>query len=208
LWLSQHPSTSHGGYNTLPKWALKNLGNTLFLQRPIIHTLSGLVSRVLFYLSKSDLSTLVLHPCLRSHWFAAAAKLDMQEEAISNAEVAFRYIAETYLERTTPLAVGPASKPASVAPPEIRTLSFLASACSFQRPVTATSSTTIVKRTPQEKLADELDRYFRFEAAPMEQQEGHLTNELTAQEVLLNPLIWWKVSHVCYLCLSNTNFSY
>ena len=104
----------------------------------------------------------------------------MQEGAINSVEVAFQYITETYLERKTPLKIVPASKP--VAPPAIRTMSFLASACSFQQPNTATSTTTIVKHTPQEELANELDRYFRFEAAPlMEQQEGHLNGEPSAQ---------------------------
>ena len=66
---------------------------------------------------------------------------------------------------------------------------------------TATSSTTIAKCTPQEELADELNRYFRFEATPMEQQEGYpnISGELLAQDVLLNPLIWWKVSCVLHL---------
>ena len=86
-------------------------------------------------LSLSDFYVLVLHPCLRSHWFAATADLDVQEEAIDNAEVTFQYIAETYLERKTPHAIVPASKP--VAPPAIRTMSFLASACSFQWLTTA-----------------------------------------------------------------------
>jgi hypothetical protein len=54
----------------------------------------------------------------------------------------------------------------------------------------------ILKRTPQEELADELTRYFNFEAAPIEQQEGEegSSDGPSAQEVLLNPLLWWKVS--------------
>ena len=135
---------------------------------------------ILLVLSSSDFSILVLHPCLCSHWFATTADLDMQEGAINSVEVAFQYITETYLERKTPLKIVPASKP--VAPPAIRTMSFLASACSFQQPNTATSTTTIAKHTPQEELANELDHYFRFEAAPlMEQQEGHLNGEPLAQ---------------------------
>ena len=73
-------------------------GNTLSLQRPTIHTLLGLVSHVMFYLSASDFPILVLHPCLCSHWFAATVDIDKQDEAISNTEVAFQYIAKTYLE--------------------------------------------------------------------------------------------------------------
>jgi len=148
---------------------------------------------------------LVLHPCLRSHWFAATADpVDsaMQEEAICTAEVVFRYIAETYLETSTPPTTVTAPKP--MAKPATRTPSFLASACSFQRPVTATSTTTISKRTLQEELADELDQYFRFEAAPMEREssEDCPDNGPSAQEVLLNPLVWWKVSTLFTMSVS------
>ena len=56
----------------------------------------------------------------------------------------------------------------------------------------------ILKCTPQEELADELTRYFNFEVALMEQQEGEegSSDEPSAQEVLLNPLLWWKVSNL------------
>lgn len=140
----------------------------------------------------------VLHPCLRSHWFTATADPDtvMQEKAISAAEIVFRYIAETYLE-TSMLPAAAIAPLKSVAKPPVRTPSFLASACSFQRPNTATSATTPSKRTPQEELAEGLDRYLRFEAAPVERQEGEEAsldlNEPSAQEVLLNPLLWWKI---------------
>ncbi|KAF8806989.1 hypothetical protein BYT27DRAFT_7100541 [Phlegmacium glaucopus] len=142
----------------------------------------------------------ILHPCLCSHWFAATvdpADSATQEEAIRTAEVIFQYIAETYLETPTSPASTVTVTPKPAAKPPTRTPSFLASACSFQRPITATSATTILKRTPKEELTDELDRYFRFEAAPMEQQEdsdGHPNGEPSAQEVLLNPLVWWKVN--------------
>jgi hypothetical protein len=117
----------------------------------------------------------------------------MQEEAINNAKVIFQYITETYLEKPTALAMVPVSKP--IALPAIRTPPFLASACAFQWLTAATSSTTIAKCTLQEELANELNCHFRFEATLVEQQEGHLNSEPSAQEVLLNPLIWWKVSH-------------
>jgi hypothetical protein len=132
---------------------------------------------------------LVLHPCLRSHWFAATADSEepvAQGEAIKTAEIIFRYIAESYLEAPT-TTVLPPKPPPKLAP---RTASFLASACAFQRPTTATTATTILKRTPQEELADELDRYLRFEIAPAEGDHGGPS----AEEVLLNPLLWWKVS--------------
>jgi hypothetical protein len=140
---------------------------------------------------------LVLHPCLRSHWFAVTADPNdatTQEEAIDTAEVVFKYIAETYLE--TPTSQAPTVAPKPHAKPVMKTPSFLASACSFQRPVTAASVATISKRTPQEELADELKRYLNFEAAPMERQEGEevTSDEPLAHEVLLNPLLWWKVS--------------
>jgi hypothetical protein len=55
---------------------------------------------------------------------------------------------------------------------------------------------TISKRTPQKDLADELKRYLNFEAAPVERQEGEEvpSDEPSAHDVLLDPLLWWKVS--------------
>jgi hypothetical protein len=54
----------------------------------------------------------------------------------------------------------------------------------------------ILKRTPQEELADDLTWYFNFQAAPIERQEGEegSSDAPSAQEVLLNLLLWWKVS--------------
>jgi hypothetical protein len=109
----------------------------------------------------------------------------VQEEEISKAETVFRYIAETYVTKLTP---PPVNQPKPPAKQPIRTPSFLASACSFQRPV-ATSTTSTSKQTPQEELKNELEQYLGFEAAPM---EG--VGELSAEEVLMNPLLWWKVS--------------
>ena len=54
----------------------------------------------------------------------------------------------------------------------------------------------ILKHTPQEQLADELNRYFNFEAAPNDRSN----NEPSVQEILLNPLLWWKVSTLFDLC--------
>lgn len=132
---------------------------------------------------------IVLHPCLRSHWFSATVDFDdlaAQEEAIKTAEVIFKYVAESYIEIPTPSPPTTAPKPAvkSIA----KTPSFPASVCSFQRPIT-TKLTTVAKRTPQEELADELTRYLNFEAASTEEEDS-----LSSQEVLLNPLLWWKVS--------------
>ena len=143
----------------------------------------------------TDCSVLVLHPCLRSHWFAATADSDYpakQDEAIKTAEIVFRYIAESYLETSTTTVVPPKAPPK----PVLRTPSFLASACSFQRPMTATSPNTILKRTPLEELADELDRYLRFVSAPVEWPDN---GEPSAEEVLLNPLLWWKVSMLFFM---------
>ena len=143
---------------------------------------------------------IVLHPCLRSHWFTATAEPNnaaAQKEAIRTAEEIFKYVAETYLETqtlATPTAVTrPVPKPITKMP------SFLASACSFQRPTTAVTTTPILKRTPQEELNEELARYFNFEAAPIEKQgdseEGTQgSDEPSAEEVLMNLLLWWKVS--------------
>ena len=140
---------------------------------------------------------IVLHPSLRSHWFAATADPDntaAQEAAIKTAEVIVKYIAETYLE--TPTSPTPTATPRQVVKPVVKMPSFLASACSFQQPTTAATTMPILKRTPQEELADELTQYFNFEVAPIEQQEGEegSSDEPSAQEVLLNPLLWWKVS--------------
>ena len=83
----------------------------------------------------------------------------------------------------------------AAAKPAVRMPSFLASTCSFHRPITATLTATNSKCSPQEELADELDRYLRFEAAPVERKEGedYQNGELSAEEVLLNLLLWWKV---------------
>ena len=113
---------------------------------------------------------IVLHPCLRSHWFAATADpndVAAQEEAIATAEVIFKYVAETYLETAT----SPASTavPRPLAKPVVKKPSFLASACAFQRPTTATTTVPILKRTPKEALADELTRYINFEAMPRQE---------------------------------------
>jgi hypothetical protein len=144
----------------------------------------------------------VLHPCLRSHWFASTAQPDdedAQKQAVETAEVVFRYVAESYhLKTSIPPALTILPKSAITKPALGKTPSFLASACAFQRPATATSS-TIPKRTPKEELADELDRYLRFDAMPMLEEELEVdgktsSNEPSREEVLLNPLLWWKVS--------------
>jgi hypothetical protein len=106
----------------------------------------------------------------------------------------FSNVAESYLETST--SPTPTIVPRPVAKPVVKMPSFLASACSFQRPTTAvTTPLAILKRTPQEDLADELTRYFNFYAAPIERQEDEdeSSDEPSAQEVLLNPLLRWKV---------------
>jgi len=139
----------------------------------------------------------VLHPCLRSHWFATTADphdASAQEEAIRTVEDIFKYIAETYLEEQTPPA--PTAIPRPVANPVMKTPSFLASACAFKRPNTAATTVLIPKRTPHEELAIELTRYFNFEAAPIERDGGEAegSDEPSLQDILLNPLLWWKVN--------------
>jgi hypothetical protein len=101
-----------------------------------------------------------------------------------------------------PLATTAAPRP--VAKPVVKTPLFLASACSFQRPTTAATTLSILKHTPQEGLADELTRYFNFDAAPIERQEGEEgsdSDEPSVQEVLLNPLLWWKVRTLFICCV-------
>jgi hypothetical protein len=146
---------------------------------------------------------------LRSHWFAATEDQNdaaAQEEAIRTAEVIFKYIAQTYLETPTPNTA--AAVPRPVTKPVMKAPSFLASACSFQRLTIAATTMPILKRTPQEELSEELTRYFNFEAAPIERQgdEGSISDEPSAEEVLLNPLLWWKVSTlVIRPCPSDSN---
>lgn len=147
---------------------------------------------------------IVLHPCLHSHWFAATADPDdtaIQYDTISTAKAIFKYVAKTYLE--TPALLAPAVAPKQAVKPVVKTPSFLASACSFQWPTTATKTTTILKHTSQEELADKLAWYLNFEAALMEMQEGEegKSDEPSAQEVLLNPLLWWKVSLLFSPCI-------
>ena len=137
----------------------------------------------------------VLHPCLRSHWFSTTVNpvdAAAQEEAIGTVEDIFKYVAETYLEaQTSPI---PLAVPKPDANPVMKTHSFLASACSFQRPIATAARMPVSKRTPHEFY--ELTRYFNFEAAPIEPEEGidKDDNEPSAQDILLNPLLWWKVS--------------
>jgi len=103
---------------------------------------------------------------LRSHWFATTAYPDdptAQEDAIKTAEDIFKYIAETYLEASTSPAPTVVQNP--VVTLVVKMPSFLASACSFQQPNNVAMTLPILKRTPQEQLADELTRYFNFEAA-------------------------------------------
>ena len=52
-----------------------------------------------------------------------------QEEAITTAEVIFKYIAKTYLEM--PTSPVPTAVPRPAVKAMVKTLSFLASACSF-----------------------------------------------------------------------------
>ena len=70
---------------------------------------------------------------MHSYWFAATVDLDdaaAQEEAISNAELVFKYIAETYIETPMSHPLTTAPKPATKS--VVKTPSFLASTCSFQ----------------------------------------------------------------------------
>ncbi|KAF8238893.1 hypothetical protein L208DRAFT_1484604, partial [Tricholoma matsutake] len=139
----------------------------------------------------------VLHPCLCSHWFTSIAQPNnkgTQKQAIETMEVIFRYIAERYLETLT-LPPAPAIPPLPAAKPVAKTSSFLASTCAFQCPTTATSS-MIRKCTAKEELIDELDHYLRFDTAPISEQEwdeNTQSNEPSREEVLLNPLLWWKI---------------
>jgi len=159
---------------------------------------TGKFSSYYIYMSMEiSFLTIVLHPCLRSHWFSTTAdplNAGAQEEAIKTAEDIFGYVAGTYLEAQTSSdpTIVPTGRP--MANPVTKTPSFLASACSFQRPNTAATRIPVLKRTPLEELANELTRYFNFEAAPMEREGEVGDSDPSVQDILLNPLLWWKVS--------------
>jgi len=96
------------------------------------------------------------------------------------------------------LVAGPSCCPTTNCETCCKDIIILTSACLFEQPTTATKTTTILKHIPQEELANELAQYFSFEAAPMEMQKGEerKSDKPSAQEVLLNPLLWWKVSSI------------
>ena len=164
---------------------------------------------------KTDLDTshlIVLHLCLWSHWFAATEDQNntaAQKEAIRTAEVIFKYIAQTYLKMPTPNTA--AAVPRPVMKPVIKAPSFLTSACSFQWLTIAATTMPILKCTPWEELSEELTQYFNFKAAPIKRQgdEGSISDEPSAKEVLLNLLLWWKVSTLAiWQCPSDSNIWY
>jgi hypothetical protein len=90
----------------------------------------------------------VLHPCLRSHWFASTAQSDDEDarkQAVETAEVIFRYVAERYCHKTStpPLAAPTIPPKPAMTKPVAKIPSFLTSACAFQQPSTASSSANV-----------------------------------------------------------------
>lgn len=181
----------HSTYEMPPNAVWKSLKSIRVQRKHTIHMLSGQVHDFLFSPCPILLTHrhTVLHPCLRSHWFATTSESDDErgaQQAIRKAGVIFKFVAESYLETQPEFPLVPAI-PELVSKPVTKTPSFLASACSFQRPAVAMTA-TISKWTPREALDDELTRYFNFEAAP-----GDQGCERSAEDILLNPLLWWKV---------------
>lgn len=199
------PGSIHSRYSMLPDRASKSLESTLPLQNCTITISLALVCHAVLSITILYQIFVVLHPCLRSHWFTTTAdphNASAQEEAIQTVEDIFKYIAETCLEAQTPPA--PTAIPRPVANPVVKTPSFLASACAFKWPNTAATTVLIPKRTPHEELAIELTRYFNFEAAPIDRDGGEAegSNEPSLQDILLNPLLWWKVNTYLIYVLS------
>ena len=187
----QAPCNPHSTYEMPLNVVWKSLKSIWVQRKHTIHMLLGQVHYFLFFpcpILRTHYHT-VLHPCLRSHWFATTSESDDEcgaQQAIRKAEVIFRFVAKSYLETQLEPPLVPAI-PKLVSKPVTKTPSFLASACSFQQPAVAMTA-TISKWTPCEALNDELTQYFNFEAAP-----GDQGCEQSAEDILLNPLLWWKV---------------
>ena len=187
----QAPWNPHSTYEMPLNVVWKSLKSIWVQRKHTIHMLLGQVHYFLFFpcpILRTHHHT-VLHPCLRSHWFATTSESDDEcgaQQAIRKAEVIFRFVAKSYLKTQLEPPLVPAI-PKLVSKPVTKTPSFLASACSFQQPAVAMTA-TISKWTPCEALNDELTQYFNFEAAP-----GDQGCEQSAEDILLNPLLWWKV---------------
>ena len=103
-----------------------------------------------------------------------------------------------------PTSPTPTAVPKPVAKPVVKMLSFLVSACSFQRPTTAATTMPILKRTPQEELADELTWYFNFKAAPIEQQEGEEGSSDERSRGLIEPALVVEGEYFVYRSVSGS----
>lgn len=131
----------------------------------------------------------VLHPALRSQWFANRAPADKKaerESCVKAAEILVTHAAEAYAEdasaithdtsrTTTSSSENARCGKSSQAEGE----SWLASICGtpFQPQVSTKNSPP---RKPAEIAAEEVKRYFGFEGTPA---------------TLGEPLLWWKVSN-------------
>ncbi len=128
--------------------------------------------------------SLVLHPSLRSRWFASTTDSDDtagQQAAVDRAETIFRYVAHSYL--AMPSQESNTTIPAAVKS-TTKTPSFLASACSFQMPAVSTQAAS---QSPAEELEMEVRQYLAFHGeAPSLTEEEQIAR-------LMDPLSLWKV---------------
>ena len=109
-----------------------------------------------------------------------------QADAVAAAEELLRFVAQAYSSQPAPSDSAPKPNPN----PIVKTSSFLASACSFQRIAAATPI-----RTREAELEDEINAYLAFEEVPVIGETGaELEQRVNAQ--LMNPLGWWKVSNL------------
>lgn len=137
-------------------------------------------SKCFFYISKLVLIVfLVLHPSLRAEWFRnLAPKFDegAHQEAVDKAATLFHHVATTYHKNSPPEAdTDSTSAAAGSAPsPSKNDGGFLASMLQVE----VANITPNTNETPEEKFADEVRRYLRFEGGRGE---------------IMNPLGWWKV---------------
>ncbi|KDR74580.1 hypothetical protein GALMADRAFT_71005, partial [Galerina marginata CBS 339.88] len=139
----------------------------------------------------------VLHPSLRTEWFrnmAPKSSEKARQDAVDKAATLFRHVAGTYHEKS-PAEVDPIATNSSSGT-STNEGGFLASMLQAHIAEVAPKAS----ETPQEKLADEIQRYLRFEGGVGE---------------VANPLGWWKVHAAAfptiarmardYLCIPATS---
>jgi hypothetical protein len=129
----------------------------------------------------------VLHPYLRAEWFKETApKPDrtrpaaeqasaeaVQKAAVEKAKTLFTHVAQTYYENPPTVKSTPSMAPTTAQQDHKSASTWLNSICAFE------VAEVPVAEASQDRLQDELRRYFKFEGG-----RGEISN----------PLGWWKVS--------------